>query len=258
MSGGARERTAGRARLWVAWLWGALLAVLAAGGDLAGRALIAKADGRALLLLPSGQVSQARRQSLLDGLRVHPEIREARWLSPSDLAKGTAEALPRERWGELFSEEEAWLPWVVEARFRDTLLMRGAVASRVEALKAKGEWRLALFDLEGLDGERALFIRVVAIAAAGGLLAFALGIGALASLPRERGWLGEAAAGWIGASAAAAAIGGAAMAVGVAIDARAWGAGMAACFILAGLAAPVIKGRTMPPINATPPEEGKN
>lgn len=248
----------GRARRRIAWLWAAGLAVLAAGTDLAARAILDRAGERTLLLLPAAQVTEAKRQALLSDLRVHPELRDCDWISPSRLAQETSSLLPRERWGEVFSEEDTWLPWVVEGRFRDPVWNRGAVANRVAALKGKGDWRLVLWDQAALDRDRGRLFRILILAGLGGAILFVLGASALRAIPREgTSGLAEAFGNAAGASIAASAIGGAATLLGLSVDPRAWGIALAACFILAALAAPMLKGPTMPQTQTPRAEEPK-
>ncbi len=235
----------GGARKWTTWLWAAVFSALAVGTDMASQGIQRRAADRALLLLPKDKLDEPRRNAVLNDLKNPPEIASARWISPNVLAQETAQLLPRDRWSELFSEEEAWLPWVAELQFRNPVFSPSAANDRVRSLRSDPTWRLALWDDEALERDVFLLRKIYILAAVGGGLILILGFNALRLTPRpEAGPWREAAVNALVAPAMIAGLGLIALSVGVELLLRSWLIGVGTSFALAGVLAPMIKTRS--------------
>lgn len=228
--------------LWTA-IWSAVLALGVAAGATTWERIETRANERALLLLPSTESSEADREQWLEHLLEDLNFESGEWLSPKDLVQQVSATVPSEMWGELFSESDAWLPWLLRMRPADPLEDIPAFKAQLEDLRNDPRFRLALYDEAALErdaNQYALVRRATFIAA--GVLAL---LGALALLlsPFTTRWLfdvplgavlaaGLTGLGWYGLLRA-----------GVAVDREQGLRALATALTLAGLIGPMLKGR---------------
>lgn len=232
-------------RRWIVWIWSFVLACGLAGLDTAHRALDDRAAEASLILLPREDSGDAGRKTTLEEIRkAAPGLRSAQWLSPRELAQQTSRGLSSSALGELFSGEDAWLPWIAEIRFADPIGDRARIQAWLETLKADRNWRLILWDAPAIirmSGERQTLDFTASAAL---FLVFILGLAAIRlSPPRASGAWAEAGFGLGGVLILVLLFGVVATAAGVPLDERSWGVAIAASFALAGLIAPMLKVR---------------
>lgn len=234
-------------RTYIACLWALAFASLIAGADLADRRIRERASVQSLLLLPAQTLDDPQKAKILADLKSHPEVFSVRWLSPKELAQETSRVVSRELWPSLFAEEEAWLPWIAEVKFRDPIGEGEAVRKILGALEADSTWRLRLWDQAKMSRDAALVQRILRLSIPGGAIVLLLGALGLFFMPgdRTRPWA-EFIINAVAAPALAAGLGAVANYSGIALDQRAWSLLLGASFILAGLAAPMLK---MPKVN---------
>lgn len=246
-------------RIWTACLWAATVAVGLGSLHAAWVFMARTAQTQAALLVPALAWDASQRERALAEIQAYPEVRESGWISPSELARETGELLPPERWPEILSEEDSWLPWVLEIRWRDPLLTPDAIRWRVEALRLDAQWKFVLWDDEILLRRRGALVTVLVLGGSGLGLIFLLGLIALATGPRrERGALAEGLMGALLAMGSVALMGVAAMLEGFYPEDLTWGIAGTTAFLLAGVIAPMIKRpRSVPDskIHAEAPEE---
>lgn len=232
-----------RSRPWTLWLWSVTLALSVAGADRAWREALARGRERSALLVPAGQPPPHRRDEAEKSLETYPEVASAEWLSPSALALEATLAFSRGSLPEIFPDEEAWLPWILEVRFRDPFA-QARIGARIADLGDDPAWRLVLWDgpasaEDARAARRALLLggSLVAFLAFGGFQALRLG-------PARRGrFVHESVIGAFATCATVAAFGGVARYAGDAPDARAWIVGLGAGLALSGVLGPCLRGR---------------
>lgn len=228
--------------IWTA-LWSAVLSLGIAAGATMWEQTESRAHGRALLLLPSTESSETDRERWLQHLLEDLGFESGEWLSPKSLVQQVSETLPPEMWAELFSESDAWLPWLLRLHPGAPLEDVPAFRAQLENLRADPRFRLVLYDEAGLqqDAQRYQLIRRSTFVAAG----IAMIVGALALLfsPFPARWRfdvpigailggGLTALGWYGLGR-----------YGLEVDREQGMRSMATAFGLAGLFGPMLKGR---------------
>lgn len=229
-------------RLWVICLWASVLAgglgALHATWSFAQQG----AEDQAALLVPAASWNQDQRNRTLADIQSKAEVREAAWLSPAEIARETSDLLPPERWPEILSEEDAWLPWVLEVRWHDPLLHHGAIRSRAEAFRLDAQWKLVLWEDDLLMNRRRALFTSVTLGGVALALAFVLGLAALATgTPRQSHALAEASVAVILSAVSLGIMGAVAMLEGIYFNPSSWAVAGVSAFILAAVLAPMIK-----------------
>lgn len=228
--------------LWTA-LWSILLALGIAFGATAWRAIETRAAAHTILLLPTTPATDSEREERIAAFRDDALIESAEWLSPTALVQRVSSSVPPNVWAELFSEDDAWLPWLLQLRMKEPLASTDAVAERVERLRAEPRYRLVLFDQGALEADASLYrrLRQGTFAFAGALFLWGL-LSVLASPPPRR----RAAEALLGAILVALGIflgGQAFRALQYPLDPTAWLRAGLAGFGLAAFLGPMLKGR---------------
>lgn len=231
-----------QSRLWVICLWASVVAggigALHAAWSFAQR----DAADQTALLVPAAAWNEEQRNRTLSDIQSRPEVREAGWLSPAELARETSALLPPERWPEILSEEDAWLPWVLEVRWHDPILRHDAIRSRVEAFRLDAQWKIVLWEDDLLMHRRRALITTLTLGGVSLALVFVLGFVALASgPPRESHALAESIAALIFCAVTLGMVGAVAMIEGIYLGSLTWGMVGSTAFILAAVLAPMIK-----------------
>jgi hypothetical protein len=238
----AQSPPAGSDVLWVS-LWSVLLALGVASGASAWREVAREAAARPAILLPSADPSEAERREWPAQLRRYEGIAEAAWLSPGELAETVSAGVPAEFWSDLFSGDDAWLPWLLRLRFEDPAASPERALETVGALRAESRYRLVLFDAERIqrDAGRYTNIRRGVFTFAGVLLALGALALLLAPVPHRRGVDAVLA----GALSVLGILAGGVLlrAFGVPLESGPWWRAGVSGFVLAAVVAPMLKGR---------------
>jgi hypothetical protein len=228
--------------LWIV-LWSVLLALGVALGASAWREAAREAAARPAIILPASDPSETERGDWPTQLRADERVESAEWISPGALVQSVSASVQPELWSELFSEDDAWLPWLLRINFTDPAAAPEEATDFIVSLRADARYKLVLFDQELLERDALKYRRL-----RHGTFAFAgimLTVGALAllfaPLPRRRGL--EAILGGV-LAAAGVALGGLLLRrLGAPLaEGPAWRA-VSAGFGLAALVGPMLKGR---------------
>lgn len=165
--------------VWLRWMWavvaGWLLVAALAGWNEIG----ARAANQVMLVVPRDYLNDAERRALGDEIAAAPEVDALAWLSPQQVAERSARRIPRGAWNDLFSEEDVWLPWIAEVRFRSVFASPETPAALAETLSADARIQLALWDEEGVAALLAEWRRWLLGFGGIGILWLALGTAAL-------------------------------------------------------------------------------
>jgi hypothetical protein len=232
----------GQGRLWVTLLWSLTLAVGLAALDWAERQFFEAAVGQTLVLLPARALDETQRQAERARLSGEPGVTGVQWRSPAELTRQVSRRFPQSQWKELFPTDEAWLPWVLEARPVDPLGEPEQVRSFIARRQKEGTWRLVLWDgaaIQNLARQRSALRWVFGFWL---LLGGLTGAVALARMP----WPGRGGVGLFVWSALLGLLGPAAvwcvaLLAETGADDRSLGIALGSGFILAAAAAPLLR-----------------
>lgn len=236
-------RPLGQERLWITFLWALTLSVGLAGLDWTERWFHEEARTQTVVLLPRGTMDEDQRQGLRTKLEREPGVAATQWRSPAELTRQISGRFPQSEWQGLFPTDEAWLPWVLEVHPADPLESGELIRAFIARRQQEGAWRLTLWDPEPLQKllrERALVRAVVGF----WLLLAGLG-GAVALLrvpwPARGGMVLVAWSALLGLLGPGAVWAAALLLAPPGLDPQTLGVALAAGFILATLAAPVLR-----------------
>lgn len=237
-------RPSNRSRVWFSAFWATSLALLACAGQWAWFELGRRAEDRTALLAPNQTPSPEGRDAALKSIQGYAEVASARWISPQEMVEESTASIRPVGLGEVFPTDGAWLPWTLEVRFRNAARDPDAAAFRVAGLRKDPFWRLVVWDEAAARADADAFRRTFKFLGAVGAVLALFGAFGLAQIPRAPGgWFSEAAGAAAVTFFATAGLGFAPRLLGVEPAPRDWAALLGTGFILAGLAAPVIKGR---------------
>jgi hypothetical protein len=227
---------------WVV-MWSVLLALGVAVGASMWHEVAGQAASRSAIVLPAGDPAESDRDEWPAHLIADERVAAVSWLSPGALVELISASVPAEAWAELFSDDDAWLPWLLQVQFEDPAASPERVAEYVESMRADARYRLVLFDVDSLERDARHYRRLrhgtfvyAGLMMAAGVLALLL-----APTPRRRSL--DAVAGGVLAGVGILLVGlllrrfDAPLAVGP------WWRAMAAGFGLAAFLAPMLKGR---------------
>ena len=231
-------------RYWITWLWAVSIACPLAALDGVHRWMRNQDQDRRVLLLPAQTLNDQQRRDTLGQLRRLPQIESGRWLSPSNLVNETTSVLALDSARTMFSDEEAWLPWVLELDLLDPMRHRPQIVAMLDELKSDPEWRLVLWDDQRIQRKSVLLGRIDRIVWVFALIIGMLGAAALRTHRTEPiAFRIEAPVNTAAAFGLAGLVGVVAAANGLNVDLRMWSLAALICFALAGLAAPMINKR---------------
>lgn len=228
--------------IWIA-LWSATLALGVATGSSVWERIESRAAERAILLLPASETSETDRERWLASLLEKNSVASGEWLSPTTLVQRVSTSVPADLWAQLFSDDDAWLPWLLQLRPVDPLHSSAELEATLEAFHADPRFRLVLYDQPALtrDAEIWRHVRTGTFLFAG--LMMTLGLLALLLSPGLTRYPIEAPFGGLLAVILAAAAGYALQRFGAPLDRNQYLRSLATAFGLAALVGPMLKGR---------------
>lgn len=228
--------------LWTV-LWSVILALGIAAGATTWERIETRANSRGLLLLPSTESSEADREQWLQHLLQDLGFDAGEWLSPKSLVQQVSATVPSEMWAELFSDSDAWLPWLLRLQPGKPLEDVPAFSARLGNLRADPRFRLVLYDETALRNDAHYYRRVRHSTFIGAGVLMAVGILALLLSPFTTCWrfdiplgallgVGLTALGWYGLNRS-----------GFQVDREQGLRALITAFGLAALFGPMLKGR---------------
>lgn len=228
--------------IWIA-LWGATLALGVATGSSVWERIELRSAERAILLLPATETTEADRDAWLASLLEREAIASGEWLSPTSLVQRISTSVPPDLWAELFSEDDAWLPWLLQLHPAGPLQNRDGLTATLEAFGADPRFRLVLYDRAALDRDARIWrhVRTGTFLFAGVFMT--LGTLALLLSPGLTRYPIEAPIGGLLAVVLAAGAGYALQRFGAPLDRDPYLRSLATAFGLAALVGPMLKGR---------------
>ena len=228
------------AHLWISVLWALVLAVGIAAWDWTEARLTNQAGLQHALLLPAQEITEEERGAERDRLLKEPGVAGAVWVSPADQSARLSQQYPGKLWGGMFSDEQSWLPWILEVGFNDPLDSSEEITAFAARRGGDPAWAVMTWDNGRLSQLRQARTQVRAVG--GALLAFVLlaGAAALLSTPATGSAAGAMWRAVLGAGMSGAVLG-AALLSGVPVGARTATIALGAGFVLAAFIAPMLR-----------------